>query len=127
MAEVLLIEPDRLRARNVSQALMLQGYNVSSKQTGQGAVHAAELKTPDIIVMELQLANHNGLEFLYEFRSYPEWQSIPVILYTLVPPTILSNNKEIFDRLGVEGYLYKPLSKLRHIVTAVERLVPVKV
>ena len=125
MARVLLIEPDRLRARNVSEALTRAGHVVNSYQTGQSAIHNADVTPPDVIILELQLAGHNGLEFLHEFRSYPDFQDIPIILYTLIPPVMLSANSEVFNLLGIQGYLYKPLTKLKHIVAAVDRLATV--
>ena len=122
MARVLLVEPDRLLAGNYSAALKKAGHSVTWRSSGQSAIHAAEKVTPDVILLELQMPGHNGMEFLYELRSYPEWQTIPVILLTLVPDMALSAEEPVLTRLGITGYLYKPHTKLSHVVKAVSRI-----
>jgi CheY-like chemotaxis protein len=121
MANVLLVEPDRILAKNYLSALKSAGHDVVWRSSGQAAVHAADEVRPDVILLELQMPGHNGLEFLYELRSYPEWQDIAVILLTMVPDMALRSEEPILERLGVKGYLYKPQTKLRHVVLAVER------
>jgi len=69
--------------------------------------------------LELQLASHNGIEFLYELRSYNDWQSIPVIIHSLVPATAFTN---IAPELGVVSYLYKPTTTLKKLCTSVSDL-----
>lgn len=121
MVNVLLVEPDRLLATNYSTALKKAGHKVVWRSSGQTALHAAEQTTPDVVLLELQMPGHNGLEFLYELRSYPEWQDIPVILLTLVPDMALHAEEPVLERLRITGYLYKPQTKLSHVVRAVER------
>ncbi len=85
MARVLLIEPDKLLAANLRQALAKRGHEVIWQTTAQAALVSADLKVPDIVVLEPHLALHSGIEFLYEFRSYPDWQTVPVVIYSQVP------------------------------------------
>lgn len=122
MTRVLLVEPDRILASNYSAALKKAGHKIIWRSSGQSAIHAAEQTKPDVILLELQMPGHNGLEFLYELRSYPEWQNIPVILLTLVPDMALQAQEPILDRLGITGYLYKPQTKLSHVIRAVNRV-----
>jgi DNA-binding response OmpR family regulator len=75
MANILLIETDRLLAKNLSKYLTKFGHEVSWHVEPQAAMDSADQKCPDVIVLDLLLANsRSGIEFLYEFRSYPEWQ-----------------------------------------------------
>jgi len=119
MAYILLIEPDRRLAKNYLAALKAAGYKVQWCTAGQEAIQLADERQPDIVVLELQLKGHNGVEFLYEFRSYPEWQSVPVIVQSLVPPEAL-DNMAAARWLDIQTYLYKPNSRLTHLVGAVE-------
>ncbi|MDZ7744238.1 MAG: response regulator [Candidatus Saccharibacteria bacterium] len=121
MARVLLIEPDAILARNYEQALGQAGHAIDWAKLGQEAVQLADVNRPDIIILELQLAEHNGIEFLYEFRSYTDWQDIPIILLTMVPESMLPTGQAGLDSLGVARYLYKPQAKLQQVVSAVER------
>jgi DNA-binding response OmpR family regulator len=79
---VLLVEPDILWAQLLEPYLTAQGHRVVAARTAQQAVAAADTVRPDIVFLEPLMAQHNGIEFLYEFRSYSEWYHIPVILLT---------------------------------------------
>jgi DNA-binding response OmpR family regulator len=118
---ILLIEPDRLLAQNYYQFLTQAGHDVMVCATAQAAVLAADETRPDVIVLELQLVEHSGVEFLYEFRSYADWQSIPVIVQTHVPPGEFSLSWTILrEQLGVVRYLYKPQTSLQALTDAVQ-------
>ena len=120
--KVLLIEPDKVLAKTYMAYLKLQGFEVFYAAGAQGAVHIIDSKEPDVIVLEMQLARHNGIEFLYELRSYSDWQHIPVIAHTLIAPAGMSLSRELLRALGVVQYLYKPatsLMKLRRTITEV--------
>lgn len=85
---------------------------------------AADTARPDAVIMELQLTGHNGLEFLHEFRSYPEWQDIPIVLLTNVPPGEFAGGRAALMRqLGIRGYLYKPQADLRQLLCVVRGIV----
>jgi DNA-binding response OmpR family regulator len=116
---ILLIEPDKILAGTYRQALEHAGHSVSVSHNAQDAVHHADEKTPDAVVLELQLAGHSGVEFLYEFRSYPEWQQVPLILHTLVPPQALRISEQLLDQLHVNAYFYKPSTSLRKLIRSV--------
>lgn len=127
MAKILLIEPDRLLAESYVQALQHDGHEVNAASSAQAAIMAADATPPDIVVLELQLVGHSGIEFLYEFRSYTDWQKVPVIIQTHVPPHEFTDSWQILqDELGVEDYLYKPRTSLSQLVTAVGGQLPVK-
>lgn len=114
---MLLIEPDRRLAGDYRQALEAAGHEVIWRATGQAAIESADRRTPDVIVLELQLKQHNGLEFLYELRSYREWQTVPVIVQSLVPATVF-DGAAAWAHLGIRAYLYKPESSLRQLLKA---------
>ena len=124
---VLLIEPDRVLAETYQKALEAAGHKIVVCASAQAAIFAADNAKPDIVVLELQLIEHSGIEFLYEFRSYPEWQDTPVIVHSQVPPAEFSASKDILEgELGVRAYYYKPLTSLRALLRAVNQFSPVK-
>lgn len=118
MARILLVEPDRLLAKTYAKSLRQAGHAVTCCLTGQAAIQAADRQTPDAIVLELQLKGHNGVEFLYELRSYPEWQDLPVVVNTLVPEQSLHSIATV-PLLHINAYLYKPNSSLAKLLEAV--------
>lgn len=127
MASVLLVEPDRLLAETVRQALERRGHTVRLAPTAQRAISLADDARPDLVILELQLVAHSGIEFLYEFRSYTDWLAVPVIIYTNVPPREFNDSRDILMReLGVTTYLYKPSATLRQLLRATEETVSVQ-
>jgi DNA-binding response OmpR family regulator len=86
MARILLLEPDQVLAEAYRQALQQQGHSVVLSTSAQTAVLVADDHRPDLVILELQLVEHSGIEFLYEFRSYADWQDIAVIIQSQVPP-----------------------------------------
>jgi len=120
MAHILLIEPDRMLAETYRQCLVDAGHTVVPCASAQAAILAADQQRPDVVILELQLIEHSGIEFLYEFRSYSDWQAIPVIVQTQVPPKEFTSNARLLEHeLGVSTYLYKPLTSLASLLTAV--------
>ena len=125
---ILLIEPDQLLGQLYAQRLSRGGYKVRLCSQAQQAVDLIDKQRPDLIILELQLADHSGVEFIYECRSYPEWQTIPIVIHTLVPPNVFSINDLQMKNLGIVQYLYKPstsLLKLNQVVGTVLRQINV--
>jgi CheY-like chemotaxis protein len=122
MSNVLLIEPNRVLARTYYEALSYGGHTVQACGTAQAAIMAADELNPDVVVLELQLVAHSGAEFLYEFRSYPDWQQVPVVVHTQIPPTQFSESfRATQQQLGIVSYLYKPRTDLQALLTAVNQ------
>ena len=126
MSQILLIEPDRVLAETYRQALLGAGHVVVCCASAQAGIISADQHRPDVIILELQLIEHSGIEFLYELRSYSDWQDIPVIIHTNVPPSEFTLSKKIIkDQLGVRTYLYKPQTNLTQLLREVKGAEPV--
>jgi DNA-binding response OmpR family regulator len=122
---ILLVEPDVVLANIYIQALEAAGHTVSYVRTAQAAIHAADRKLPDVVVLELQLAQHSGVAFLQEFRSYADWSHVPVVLHTLLPPTQLKPFKNALHEMGARVQLYKPQTSLRQLVKTINDCTPI--
>lgn len=120
MKNVLLIEPNTSLAQTYAKALQYAGCQVAHTTNAQDAVDIADKNAPDLIILELQLAAHSGVEFLHEFRSYTEWQNVPVIVNTAIPPTHTAPIKNVLVKeLGVRAVLYKPRTTLKELLREV--------
>lgn len=123
MTHILLVEPDLLMARNYYDALKTAGYIVTAVPSAQAAILAADESKPDIVILELQLVGHSGIEFLYEFRSYADWQNVSLIIHTQIPPSEFAGSRELLmNELGVSTYLYKSQTSLRKLLSAVREV-----
>jgi len=124
---VLLIEPDDIIAAMYSDALTQQGYHVVCAKSAQQAIAEADKQLPDVVVLELQMARHNGVEFIYEFKSYTEWQHIPVVILTVLSPAELAKYHDVTRQLQVVRVLRKSettaaqLAKELAAIVSVER------
>jgi CheY-like chemotaxis protein len=122
MAYILLIEPNTLLARTYTKALRHAGHEVRHTTGAQTAIIAADDRAPDMIVLELQLPVHNGIEFLQEFRSYAEWQDIPIVVNTVIPPNRLADLESALQRdYGIGHVLYKPRASLHMLCHEADR------
>lgn len=122
---ILLIEPDRILGEAIKAALEAFGYKVVWKRSAQKALDSLDDAVPDLIILELQLGVHNGIEFLYEVASYPEWQHIPVIVHTINTKVQDEIFAASFAQLKVQAVLYKPRTSTAQLVKAVKQFVPV--
>lgn len=118
---ILLIEPDKVLADTYMQALKQHGHDILHTYNAQEAVHIVDRRTPDVIILEMQLKRNNGVEFLYELRSYPEWVNVPVILLSAVPD--LSLTPDLMAQLGIKVHLYKPQTTMQNLIRTIDRLV----
>ena len=121
--DILLIEPDRVVGKTVTSVLKSRGYVVRQVYDAHAAIVEADDSCPDLVICEIQLIGHSGIEFLYEFRSYTDWQKVPVVVFSAVPPSefALSSNGLAIE-LGVSRYLYKPATSMAQLIREVDEL-----
>lgn len=122
MATVLLLEPDAQLASKYSRALEEAGHRVHWRTDAQAALGVIDDHAPEVVVLEFHLPEHNGVEFLYEIRSYPDCDHIPVLLHTEVSPEHPGLGHDYWPQLGIRDYLHKPKTSLSQLVQRVERL-----
>jgi DNA-binding response OmpR family regulator len=120
MPNVLLLETDYQLAKHTGDYLKLQGHQVVSFCDPQSAISSADSHCPDVIVLNLILAGRSGIEFLYELRSYPEWQQIPVIAIGKLSAGELEDYAPVFAQLNVKRHLYKPMAPLAELAATIE-------
>jgi len=116
---ILLIEPDRLLGSIYVSTLENAGYCVVHCLTADTAISALDAERVDIVILELQIALHNGVEFLYEMRSYDEWQHIPIIMHTIIDERRLLHSVDLKKQLYATTYLYKPETTLQQLLNTV--------
>lgn len=123
---ILLIEPDRRLAESYAYALDHAGFHVTACAGSQNAIIVADEIKPDLIIMEIRLVKHSGIEFLYELRSYSDWQNTPVIINTFVHPAELSRSENLIkNSLKVAKTLYKPDTNLVQLIESAKVLIPI--
>ena len=112
---VLIVEPQQDFGRLMSDSLAWENAVCDHAINAQEAIHLADQNLPDVVILELNLAGHNGLEFLYELRSHTDWKDVPVVIYSHVSPQEAGLDKATKKRLGITDYLYKPLTSFKKL------------
>lgn len=121
MSSILLIEPDLLLGQTYEAGLSRKGHDVVRVDTVERALMALERHIPDVIILEIQLQTHDGIEFMHELRSYSEWRHIPILINTYIRTQNLAGTTSALKELGVVQVLYKPSTTLTKLVHAVTR------
>ena len=93
-------EPQILRALRIN--LSVRGYEVIAAATGAAALKAAAEQRPDVVVLDLNLPDMDGIEVLGGLRG---WLSAPVIV--LSARTDSAEKVEALDA-GADDYVTKP-------------------
>ena len=122
MANILLIEADRPLAASLQKFLTNAGHTVDWNVDPQAAMDSADSQRPDLVIMDLMLAGRSGVEFLYEFRSYPEWQELPIVVFSNISAGDLGSSAIGFEELSISAFHYKPATTFADLSQSVERL-----
>lgn len=122
MSATIMVVDDSLMVRQqVSAALADAGFTVIEATDGLDALHKLESTVPDLIVLDLNMPNLNGLELLKRIREKPTLSNVPVVMLTTEgQPKLMQEAKG----LGAKGWIIKPF-KAEMLVRAVEKLTQV--
>jgi len=122
MAKILVLEADKILAGNLSRYLRNSGHSVTWSSGPQEAIEQTDKNQPDVIVTDLVLGEHSGVEFLYELRSYPEWQDLPVIILSTIAYNDLASTGHSLKELNIAEFYYKSETSLPEIAKAIDLL-----
>ena len=81
-APVLVVEDDAATRELLRRTLQGQGHAVLEAENGRAALAAVSRVVPSLILLDLQMPEMNGFEFLHELREHAAWRDIPVIVVT---------------------------------------------
>ncbi len=117
---VLVVDDDAATLDVLARLLAKRGYApVTAADASQcwAALHEA---APALILLDLFLADEDGMALLRAIKADPRLASVPVIIHTLMDRC---DYREKALALGAAAYLIKPLD-LRDVLDHVARLVP---
>jgi DNA-binding response OmpR family regulator len=108
---VLLCEDDPDLARAVADVLESAGMRVSAVPSVRQAKVAVAQSRYDIALVDLHLADADGLELVSDLRTHDATRALPVIVMTAKPRT--SADAERFGTLQLADWLQKPIDPSR--------------
>ena len=103
-AHILVVDDEPQLLRALKPSLMAAGYEVSTADTGEGAVAAAASNPIDAILLDLGLPDVDGKDVIRRIR---EWSDVPVLV--LSARDVELEKIEALDR-GADDYINKPFA-----------------
>ncbi len=82
---VLIVEKQPNQTQLLVRQVMFAGLNPMVAVTGQGGLKKLTERRPDLILLELDLSDMNGLDFISALRTRPEADGIPIIGMSVFP------------------------------------------
>ena len=106
-SRVLIIEDDRSLADVLAYNLKQAGYEVVVARDGQDGLRQAQLKLPDIVILDLMLPVVDGLEVCRHLRSDPATRDTLVLMLTAKAE---ESDQVVGLSMGADDYVTKPFS-----------------
>jgi len=105
-AQILLVEDNEKNMKLFRDVLRAAGYETREATTGGRAVELAIAHEPDLVLMDVQLPELDGVEALGRLRADERTASIPVLALTA---QAMHGDRERFLAAGFDGYVSKPV------------------
>lgn len=103
---ILLAEDNEDMRQLLQDYLQVNGFRVMLAQNGVEALHIAQTHLPQMILMDIQMPDMDGLEAIQRLKVNSETAMIPVIAVTA---SVMRGDRERCLAAGANDYLSKPL------------------
>lgn len=122
MSKILYVEDNFQNFRLVMRMLRAEdaSHEVERAEDGSSALDRVAEVQPDLIFMDINLPDIDGVEVTRRIREKPEYARIPVIALTA---NAMVGDREKYLDAGCDGYLQKPLSRT-HLREVLEKFLP---
>ncbi len=117
--KILLADDHEINTMMLGEYLQNHGYEVLTARDGLEALAKAEDTRPDLIIMDIQMPEMDGLEAIQHLRADPRFISTPIIALTALA---MSGDRERCLEAGADEYMSKPVS-LKTLKENIQRLV----
>ncbi|MBE7556503.1 MAG: response regulator [Anaerolineales bacterium] len=113
---ILYVEDNFENKLFVRRVIESMGHEMLEAETGMDSLVIAAERTPDLILMDVNIPGMDGLETTAKMKQNPHLAHIPVIALTA---NAMKGDKERCLAAGCDGYMQKPVgvSDLRREIT----------
>jgi two-component system cell cycle response regulator DivK len=116
-AQVLVVEDNEKNMKLFRDVLQASGYRLLEATTGERALELAVEHEPNLVLMDIQLPDVDGVEALGRLRANERTASIPVVALTA---QAMQGDRERFLDAGFDGYISKPVNVVDFVRTVKE-------
>ena len=114
--DILLAEDNPVNQQVASTMLTTRGHTVHIVDNGRQAVEAVNEKSYDLVLMDVQMPELDGLAATMEIRALPHGQHLPILAFTA---RAMAEERDQCIRAGMNGIVTKPI-KPHELFAAVE-------
>ncbi len=104
---ILIVEDNPKNLKLVRDILQFKGYRTLEACTAADGIAQALAELPDLVLMDVQLPDLNGIEALARLRAEPRTAAIPLVAVTALA---MPADRERILAAGFDGYLVKPIA-----------------
>lgn len=112
--KILLVEDDFINMRLAQHVLESEGYVVLEAATAQEALEQIESTLPDLILVDVQLPDIDGLILVKMLREKPKTRDAKILALTACA---MKGDRERMLKVGCDGYISKPIDVKEFIAT----------
>jgi two-component system, cell cycle response regulator DivK len=112
--QVLVVEDNERNMKLFRDVLEASGYRTLEARTGLRAVELVTERGADLVLMDIQLPDIDGVEALARLRAQEPTASVPVLALTA---QAMDGDRERFLAAGFDGYLAKPVDIVDFVAT----------
>ena len=106
---LIMIVDDSLTVRKITSRLLTrEGFSVVTAKDGLDALQALAERTPDVILLDIEMPRMDGFEFAKTIKADHHLAHIPIIMIT---SRTAEKHRNRARELGVDAYLGKPFQE----------------
>lgn len=118
--KILVVDDEPFMHRLMQHHLGRAGYQLISARNGREAIDLAVSEAPQLIIMDVMMAEIDGLTALKQLKQGEATRAIPVIMITASPQAI---TRQECEASGAAVFLTKPFSPTQ-LLQEIRRLIP---
>ena len=119
MHTILIVEDNDKNMKLARDLLQAKGYATLEAVNGEDGVRIGLEQVPDLVLMDIQLPDINGIEAFHRLRSDPRTAKVPVVAFTA---SVTAGDRSKITEAGFDGFLGKPIN-LKEFLATVKRMV----
>jgi DNA-binding response OmpR family regulator len=104
MTNIAIIEDDQAIAQMYRMKFEYEGFHIEIAADGKSGVEMISEHMPDLILLDIQMPEMNGVEALKKIRKLPGGQEVPVIVLTNLGQQEAPRD---LTALGIDNYIIK--------------------
>ena len=117
-ALILIVEDDEKNMKLMRHLLQYKGYRTLEAMTAGAGIAAAKAHHPDLILMDIQLPDMNGMDALRALRADPATRDIKAMA---VSASVMPEDRSRILSAGFNAFQGKPI-KIAEFSEAVEKM-----